>query len=194
MLKKRSTSTKTKKKTKSTKEKNVTEQAITEIENRMKDIMADHKIMKAKVDDNTKEAVSLLKTLIKETPEILAVRWSQYTPGFNDGEPCEFSINDLQLKFNPKAVPVPDDREKDEDEDGQDGFIEISDVDTFLAAQEDVMNFQEVAAIEKKVKLFGQIHQTLSEAGNALEEAFGNNIMITVTAKGIETDDYDCGY
>lgn len=31
-------------------------------------------------------------------PRVEAIRWSQYTPYFADGDPCEFSVNDLELK------------------------------------------------------------------------------------------------
>ena len=44
-------------------------------------------------------------------PEIAALRWRQYTPYFNDGEPCTFSVNDLYAKnsivdynFNPAGT------------------------------------------------------------------------------------------
>jgi len=33
----------------------------------------------------------------KENPAIKAFAWSQYTPYFNDGEPCEFSVNPLSF-------------------------------------------------------------------------------------------------
>lgn len=32
-------------------------------------------------------------------PEVEAVRWHQYTPYFNDGEACEFSIYEAHVKF-----------------------------------------------------------------------------------------------
>lgn len=33
-------------------------------------------------------------TFWEQNPAIKAIIWTQYTPYFNDGEPCEFSVND----------------------------------------------------------------------------------------------------
>lgn len=35
---------------------------------------------------------------------ILAVTWHQYTPGFNDGEPCEFSVYDVSVTNNEEVA------------------------------------------------------------------------------------------
>lgn len=44
------------------------------------------------------EAQTLFKDITKEffdkNPGITAVRWTQYTPYFNDGDTCEFNVND----------------------------------------------------------------------------------------------------
>lgn len=32
----------------------------------------------------------------------LAISWNQYTPYFNDGEPCEFSVGDVGVTTDPK--------------------------------------------------------------------------------------------
>lgn len=34
-----------------------------------------------------------------ETPGLSAIRWRQYTPYFNDGDPCEFRTGDVTLRF-----------------------------------------------------------------------------------------------
>jgi hypothetical protein len=41
-----------------------------------------------------------LIALLKEDKEITAVRWYQYTPYFNDGEPCEFGLARLEVSFD----------------------------------------------------------------------------------------------
>ena len=37
------------------------------------------------------------KSFFEKFPEVESVRWSQYTPYFNDGEPCEFGVNELTI-------------------------------------------------------------------------------------------------
>ena len=56
---------------------------------------------------STKERVEprpiseLLEALdgLLEFPEVEAVRWTQYSPYFNDGDVCEFGVNDPHIKF-----------------------------------------------------------------------------------------------
>ena len=47
------------------------------------------------------EAESILKETFKyvfdKNPSITAIVWSQYTPYFNDGDSCEFNVNDVQF-------------------------------------------------------------------------------------------------
>ncbi|MEU7863453.1 hypothetical protein [Nonomuraea sp. NPDC049141] len=41
----------------------------------------------------------LLKPLI-ESSRVEAVQWTQYTPYFNDGDVCEFSVGEAEIKVN----------------------------------------------------------------------------------------------
>lgn len=36
----------------------------------------------------------------KDFPEILSVYWAQYAPHFNDGDACEFSVNDVHFTID----------------------------------------------------------------------------------------------
>lgn len=39
----------------------------------------------------------ITKEFFKENPEVQCIFWRQYTPYFNDGEPCEFGIRELEF-------------------------------------------------------------------------------------------------
>lgn len=41
----------------------------------------------------------LVKGVFEAHPEVEAIRWQQYTPYFNDGEPCVFGLNRLGFKI-----------------------------------------------------------------------------------------------
>lgn len=64
--------------------------------------------LKAKIDETYKTMAELGKGLIKEEfqklfeewPEIAAIRWRQYTPYWNDGEPCTFRVCSPYVKIN----------------------------------------------------------------------------------------------
>lgn len=38
--------------------------------------------------------------LFTRFPKVSAVRWTQYTPYFNDGDTCEFSVHDPEIFFD----------------------------------------------------------------------------------------------
>lgn len=76
--------------------------------------------------DATKKVLG--KTFIQEVaapffaefPEITAVIWTQYTPYFNDGDPCEFYVNDIDGVIyscsNERALELGIDVDDDADE------------------------------------------------------------------------------
>jgi hypothetical protein len=58
----------------------------------------------------------------------------------------------------------------------------------------DVLNHKDMAILEDQILALNRLHGTLESMEGELERKFGNNIQITLTKKGIETEDYDCGY
>lgn len=139
----------------------------------------------ALVDD----VVNTLKDIITASEYITAARWQQYTPGFNDGDPCEFSVRELQVKFSDTLMKEFGNQEKDEDE-----FVDEYGMKRFLEKNMDVLNHDQVGVLEVQLEALNQLHNTLLNMESSLESRFGNNIQITLTKKGIETEDYDCGY
>lgn len=57
----------------------------------------------------------------KHGEKVYAIHWTQYTPWFNDGEACEFSVNDFCLAFT-----------EEDYEDREDASGEFSRLDTYL--------------------------------------------------------------
>ena len=48
------------------------------------------------IAENGKKALQkILKEYFKENKDVLCIFWDQYTPYFNDGEECVFSVNDV---------------------------------------------------------------------------------------------------
>lgn len=70
----------------------------------------------------TEEFKGLFKEFFEEYPEIVAVGWNQYTPYFNDGDTCEFSVGDMF------AVAAESVYTGEEDEDEDSGKISLDDV------------------------------------------------------------------
>jgi hypothetical protein len=69
-------------------------------------------------EDALKEA---FKELFDKHPRLESVTWVQYTPYFNDGDPCYFSVHDFDASISePEETETsegPGDEEEEEDED-----------------------------------------------------------------------------
>lgn len=153
------------------------------------------------------DVIDNLKTLIKSAPLIEAVRWRQWVPGFNDGEPCLFTLDELAVKFDEgmiaeygnqenvgktmKVIESDDDEEEDEN---SDEFIEAGDVDDFIKGKMDVLNHKEFGLLEKQVEAVYTLFSALEAMEGELQDRFGDNTEVTLTKDGLETEDYDCGY
>ncbi|ASR76549.1 hypothetical protein SEA_SUSHI23_129 [Streptomyces phage Sushi23] len=70
--------------------------------------------------DDTSILIAGLDKLL-DMEHVASVRWEQYTPSFNDGEPCRFSVHRVAVSLKSFAVPADgfesaEDRWYDEDE------------------------------------------------------------------------------
>jgi len=56
--------------------------------------------MKAQLGSEGQATVkAVFHTFFTTYPNVAAVRWTQYTPHFNDGDPCTFSVGEAQMRF-----------------------------------------------------------------------------------------------
>ena len=46
----------------------------------------------------------IISNIVPANPRVKAIAWRQYAPYFNDGEPCEFSVNDPVLVLDDQEV------------------------------------------------------------------------------------------
>lgn len=60
--------------------------------NEMKNEMAELK--RKYVEEGEKSFNSIIQFWFGQNPEVKAIVWEQYTPYFNDGEPCVFGVNE----------------------------------------------------------------------------------------------------
>ncbi len=127
-----------------------------------------HKDLGEKLQGLTKEG---FKELFEARPDIEAVRWRQYTPYFNDGSPCTFSVNDTYVKFKGNT-----DEEADEEAyDYKDGFL-----DSWSVREDN----SKTAAFEVVDDLFSQFDD------DAMMAAFGDHVVVTATRDGFDVEEY----
>jgi hypothetical protein len=140
------------------------------------------KAVKKQINDLKKDAAKKVKELFhvavaelfKENPKLTSISWTQYTPYFNDGDTCEFSSGHDYCDIN----GVNEDDWEDEDEDEEDSESEDSELPEVTEAEMKVL---------KKVVSDFMKHWDDDD----MYDLFGDHVQVTVTAKGIETEDYE---
>lgn len=174
---------------------------IKEILSNLKDLGNARSELDKKAAVAGKDAVGILKDLVTANSHILALRWNQYTPYFDDGDTCEFSVNSLEIQFDDVITGAGDkagnkkSKEDDEDEDAESEWVDFGeygeDLKEYFEKRKDVLNYKDLDELEKAVKAAYDIHEKLQTMESVLLLAFGDHTQVTVTRKGIETDSYD---
>jgi len=102
-------------------------------------------------------------------PEIQAIKWKQYTPYFNDGDACVFSVHDWYAKPTDAALAPKD------DEDEENGFIDPWSMGNGPLA----------AAKKSGAELFKLLDDEM------MKGAFGDHAEVTATRDGFEVESYE---
>lgn len=110
--------------------------------------------------------------------------WTQYTPGFNDGDPCVFGVGSLYTLHGREESEL---EEMDPDD---------ADDETWDFQTRDSSNFSSEYDNSDTVSSRAEISETLEDSEELLEAAFGNDKRIAWTRgkPGFEVKDYYCGY
>lgn len=113
-------------------------------------------------------------------PNVEAVRWNAYTPTFNDGDPCTWTLDGFYLKF------ADGDSEGGENEDG---FVSGYDLYEW-AGREKVP----VAGREEAFAAMEALDKASEHFEDFLENAFGDAVTVTATKSGFDIGYYEGGY
>jgi hypothetical protein len=129
-------------------------------------------------DVGKKGVVELLNEFFTDNPQINAVKWRQYTPYFNDGDTCEFSLHGVYFQLvDPKSFNLTEDGG-----DYEDGFYSSWDVEYENKAKG-------AKTLAKNMK---GIENILDSSADVLNVAFGDHMEILVQRDGnVEVEDYE---
>lgn len=139
------------------------------------------------------------KEIFEGCPELGEFGWVQYTPYFNDGDPCVFSANDVYIHSKG-------------DEDLEDGYWESSNIFSSYGVdkvnkilyedskgglspynwgkdKKEVPNPNYDPYIGGAVAAIKKLRGSLNDA--TLEALFGDHCVVRVTASGVEVEEYD---
>jgi len=155
------------------------------------------------------ELKPIVVTLKEKVPEFKYATWTQYTPYWNDGDTCEFSVNEVYI-----ATTLEED--DDFDEWSERSIFEIMQTPEEMEGLKIRYNNAQISSrkylmedIEKANKLkekYPEIQENLIERRKSVDEfrdfisnipesimlmAFGDHVRVTVNSDGsVEIDDY----
>jgi molybdopterin converting factor small subunit len=131
-------------------------------------------------EDLRKEFPTLFQDLFAQSKRIESFSWTQYTPYFNDGESCEFGVNQDYLYVNGENV---------EDLDEEEDFLNES---TYKRVDGEYKKVPNPLYDPKEGEVFQAIKTILNTVPDEFyEELFGDHVKVTVYKDGkIETEDY----
>lgn len=153
---------------------------MTELKEQIKDAQAEMKRIRAETTKKMQTIFSeTTKQLFDEHPKLQSFSWSQYTPHFNDGETCVFSVNfDYGVRIN----------DIDEDETPDDENTISEDIwDNTLRKSVPNPNYDlELGAAKEAVLKFLNVFDE-----EYFLDTFGDHVRVVVTKRGVSTEDYD---
>lgn len=118
--------------------------------------------------------VNEFQAFFKASPEIKAIRWTQYTPYFNDGDVCEFSRHDFEF-----AGEIKDDlKENAASYDSRD-----SDLQFFS-----IWDLKDNSRLKRAML---QLSKTFNNTEDVFEAAFGDGVKVVCSPNGFDVEEVD---
>lgn len=118
-------------------------------------------------------------------PTLKAISWTQYTPYFNDGDECLFSVNSINaLSFIPESFEeYYDDYLDEEIEEGKFTKEDFA-INFYVKTKDKHLSIQGVNAL----KAFNDF---LQNNQNYMRKIFGEHVHILMTHEGFKVSDYE---
>lgn len=113
-------------------------------------------------------------------PNVHSVKWTQYTPYFNDGEPCIFRVNEVGVRLDPAPV----DAEEDYDE-YLDSYEMVKYPNGYRGEPVPIPGCESVWPVVT------ELNEALPHLEDFLEESFGDHATVVATQAGFEVEFYE---
>lgn len=138
--------------------------------------------LKQQIHDESHVLVSdTLREFVVDNPQIKQIQWTQYTPYFNDGDTCEFSMNDVYFC----TVDLEEDDSVHDMREGVFSMWRGYDEETIKR-----MAGQQNLSIELMTNC-SDLVKALNKLEEALQYTFGDHVEVIVTKQGIEVSEYN---
>jgi len=143
------------------------------------------KLKKEMLEASNKIFTDLTKTIFEDHPKVKSFGWCQYTPYFNDGDSCTFSVNTDYIYVNGESI----------DESDWINETKITNYGTWNREKREYEGRTEVPNLDYDPDL-SKANDEIREFLRNFDEdfflsQFGDHAEITVTAEGVSVDEYE---
>jgi hypothetical protein len=125
------------------------------------------------------ELLPLLDSVLA-VPNVHSVRWTQYTPYFNDGDACIFGVNEIRVRLsdsNPNAG------------DEEDGYLGEWDMKDYSSGYKQPVPVK--PEFEDLYPAFMALEDQMECFEDFVRESFGDHAEVTATTTGFEVEFYE---
>ena len=127
--------------------------------------------MKKLKEEGAEALKEVLREFFAKFPEARAIRWRQYTPYFNDGDPCSFSVHEPFIQLADSKTDAGD---------YEDGF----------ESEWNLSKRMDGSELAEAFKTFSRTIQS-DAVESVMAGVFGDGVVVTATADKIDIDSYD---
>lgn len=134
----------------------------------------------------------LFKAFFKSFPEVKTIHWLQYTPYFNDGDECVFSVNEVYFTSTPYNA------EEIAEENGEDEYEELDrwgeDSGALQGPRYDYKTRSYVpreGVSEELQVAMGKLSNIVHSSEDILLAMFDNHVWVRAHADGFDVQEYD---
>lgn len=145
--------------------------SLENLEGMMKEVK---KLQKKMERELQKMISSAVQEFFENHPGVISFRWQQYTPYFNDGEPCYFSVYPY---FEDSLIVLNDNGKEYEEE-----YLWSS------SKRHPYWNTVEGVSARKELKVLKKV---FSKYEDQMEAIFGDHCEVVATKDGFEVSEYD---
>ena len=143
------------------------------------------KLKEEMLEASNKIFTDLTKTIFEDHPKVKSFGWNQFTPYFNDGDTCYFSVNTDYIQINGESV----------DESDWISETKITNYGTWNREKREYEGRTEVPNLDydpELSKASDEIREFLRNFDNDFFlSQFGDHAEITITAEGVSVDEYE---
>jgi len=140
------------------------------------------KLKKEMLEESNRIFTELTKDIFVEHPKVKSFSWSQYTPYFNDGDTCYFSVNNDYISINGEPV----------DESNWISETKITNYGTWNREKREYEGRTEVANLDYDpdlAKAADEIREFLRNFDDDFYLQQFGDAEVTITADGVSIDD-----